>query len=308
MATTLDGVRSVDMVRGSNARGIAAMLLSMACFVTSDTLIKIVGRDMPVGQIMFLRGLFAVLLVGGLAVATGVITRIGSALHPVVALRTFTEVASTVFFFSGLMQLPFADAAAIGQFTPLAVTAGAAMFLAEPVGWRRWLATAVGLGGVLLIIRPGTSAFNPAAILIVICVFFVAARDLITKRMGSGIPIPLLILVSAVAISVCGLCARPFETWVQPNAAMIGGLALSALGVSVGYYGSIVAMRSGEISVVAPFRYSAMLFALMWGYVIFSEVPDRMTWIGITIVVAAGVYTFHRESVRKREAAAVAPR
>lgn len=282
------------------------MLVSMGCFVSSDTLIKIVGRDMPVGQIMFIRGLFAFLIVGVLALATGVIPKIKQALTPTVALRTFFEVGSTIFFFSGLMQLPFADAAAIGQFTPLAVTAGAAMFLSEPVGWRRWLATLVGLIGVLLIIRPGTSAFNPAAILIVACVFFVAARDLITKHMGSAIPVLLLILVSAAAVSVTGLFALAFETWISPSSPALGWLALSALGVTGGYYGAIVAMRAGEISVVAPFRYTAMLFALMWGFLIFGEVPDQITWAGIAIVVIAGVYTFHRESVRKREAASAA--
>lgn len=279
------------------------MFLSMGCFVTSDTLVKLVGRDLPVGQIMFLRGLFAVIVVGALALAFGVITKIRLTLTPAVAARTFAEVASTIMFFTGLMQLPFADAAAIGQFTPLAMTAGAAMFLSEPVGWRRWLATLAGLVGVLMIVRPGTSTFNPAALLIIGCVFFVAARDLITRQMDSGVPILLLILVSAVAISATGLGLRPFEAWVWPNATMIGALAMSAVGVSAGYYGSIVAMRSGEISVVAPFRYTAMLFALLWGYVIFSEVPDRTTWIGIAIVVLAGVYTFHRETVRRREAA-----
>jgi len=282
------------------------MLWSMGCFVTSDTLIKIAGRELPVGQIMFLRGLFAFLIVAAMALATGVITRIRLALTPIVAMRTFVEVGSTVFFFAGLVRLPFADAAAIGQFTPLAVTAGAALFLAEPVGWRRWLATAAGLAGVMLIIRPGTSAFNPAALLIVICVFFVAARDLITKHMGSGVPILLLILVSAGAISVAGLCGLLVETWVLPTPTMIGAVALSALGVTAGYYASIVAMRAGEISVVAPFRYTAILFALMWGYLIFGEVPDQTTWFGIAVVVAAGVYMFHRESVRKREAAVAA--
>ncbi len=304
--TTREGVQGAVHLSGSNARGIAAMVISMACFVTSDTLIKIVGRDMPVGEIMFLRGFFAFLIAGGLGLATGVLTQIRSALTRIVALRTFVEVGSTIFFFTGLMRLPFADAAAIGQFTPLAVTAGAAMFMAEPVGWRRWLATAAGLVGVLMIIRPGTSAFNPAAILIVICVFFVAARDLITKQMGSGVPILVLIVISAGAVAIAGLCGLSVETWVMPTSTMIGGLALSALGVTGGYYSSIVAMRAGEISVVAPFRYAAMLFALMWGYIIFNEVPDRTTWIGITIVVAAGVYTFHRESLRKREAAKVA--
>lgn len=278
------------------------MLFSMGCFVSSDTLIKVVGRDMPVGQIMAVRGVFAFTFVAVLAAATGVLPKIRLALTLVVGIRCFAEVASTVFFFSGLMQLPFADAAAIGQFTPLAVTAAAAVFLNEPVGWRRWLATAVGLVGVLLIIKPGTASFNPAGLLIVACVFFVVLRDLLTRQMGSGVPILLLILVSAAAVGLTGVCGLAFENWIRPTWPMIGYMMMSAIGVTGGYYGAIVAMREGEISVVAPFRYTAMLFALMWGYVIFGEVPDRLTWIGIGIVVAAGVYTFHRESVRRREA------
>ncbi|MEQ1611919.1 MAG: DMT family transporter, partial [Hyphomicrobiaceae bacterium] len=111
---------------------------------------------------------------------------------------------------------------------------------------------------------------------------------------------------SAGAVSLAGLCALPLEAWIRPSSSSYGWLALSALGVTGGYYGAIVAMRAGEIAVVAPFRYTAMLFALMWGYLIFGEVPDSVTWAGIAIVVIAGVYTFHRESVRKREAARAA--
>lgn len=278
------------------------MAISMGCFVTSDTLIKIIGREMPVGQIMFVRGLFAALLVGVLAAATGVLGSTRRAFTPAVGLRCFAEVGATLLFFSGLMRLPFGDAAAIGQFAPLAVTAGAAMFFGEPVGWRRWTATFVGLLGVLLIIRPGSSSFNPAALLIVACVLFSTVRDLVTRQMDASVPIPVLIMLSAIAIVVVGLCIKPMEDWIRPSIVTIGGLFLSAIGVSCGYYASIIAMRSGEISVVAPFRYTAMLFALVWGYVIFGEIPDRTMWAGIAIVILAGVYTFHRESVRRREA------
>ncbi len=303
MATTLEGARPATDAAGSNARGILAMVAAMACFVTSDTLIKIVGRDMPVSQIMFVRGILTVVLIGTLALASGAYRHARALLVPAVGLRTAGEVGATIFFFSGLVLMPFADAAAIGQFTPLAVTAGAALFLNEPVGWRRWLATIVGLLGVLLIIRPGTSAFNPAGLLIVVCVLCVALRDLVTRAMGNAIPAVLLILASAIATTAAGLCGRLFQSWIEVDGQMLVGLAFSALGVSGGYYGAIIAMRSGEIAVVAPFRYASMLVALLWGYVIFGEVPDLVTYLGIAIVVGAGVYTFHRESVRRREAA-----
>jgi drug/metabolite transporter (DMT)-like permease len=291
--------------RGSNARGIAAMLICMFCFVASDTLIKIVGRDLAVGQIMFMRGVVATILLGVIVFANGSHRQIRSIIsHPLVQLRTFAEVAATVLFFSGLMRLPFADAAAIGQVTPLAVTAGAAVFLREPVGWRRWLATLVGFAGVLIIIKPGTSAFNWSALFIVACVCFVVVRDLTTRLISNAAPASVLVFLSVAAVTAGGLGMKTFEVWVIPTWWQVGALALSALGVSAGYYGAIIAMRSGEISVVAPFRYIVMIYALFWSYFIFGEVPDRPTWIGVTIVIAAGLYTVYREHVRKREISA----
>jgi drug/metabolite transporter (DMT)-like permease len=293
---------SAPIERGSNARGIAAMLGCMFCFVASDTIIKIVGKELAVGQIMFIRGIFATLIMGAIVVATGVQRQIKSVISlPIVQLRTFAEAAATVLFFTGLMRLPFADAAAIGQVTPLAVTAGAAIFLKEPVGWRRWLATLVGFTGVLIIIKPGTSAFNWSALFIVACVCFVVIRDLTTRLISTAAPAAVLVFLSVVAVTAGGLCLLPFEVWLAPTALQIAGLALSALGVSAGYYGAIVAMRSGEISVVSPFRYVVMLYAMFWSYFIFGEIPDRTTWIGVSVVIAAGLYTVYREHVRRRD-------
>jgi drug/metabolite transporter (DMT)-like permease len=292
--------------RGSNALGIAAMLGCMFCFVASDTIIKVVGKELAVGQIMFLRGIFATLIMGVIVVATGVHRQVRAVISvPIVQLRTFAEVAATLLFFSGLVRLPFADAAAIGQVTPLAVTAGAAIFLNEPVGWRRWLATLVGFIGVLIIIKPGTSAFNWAALFIVGCVGFVVIRDLTTRLISNAAPAAVLVFLSVAAVPAGGLVMLPFEVWPTPTFAQIAGLALSAVGVSAGYYGAIIAMRSGEISVVSPFRYVVMLYAMFWSYFIFGEVPDRTTWIGVSIVIAAGLYTVYREHVRRRDVASV---
>ncbi len=296
-------ITSLPIERGSNARGIAAMLGCMFCFVASDTIIKIVGKELAVGQIMFIRGIFATLIMGAIVVATGTHRQIRSVISlPIVQLRTFAEAAATLLFFTGLVRLPFADAAAIGQVTPLAVTAGAAIFLKEPVGWRRWLATLVGFIGVLIIIKPGTSAFNWAALFIVACVGFVVIRDLTTRLISNAAPAAVLVFLSVVAVTAAGLCLLPFETWARPTAWQVAGLALSALGVSAGYYGAIIAMRSGEISVVSPFRYVVMLYAMFWSYFIFGEIPDRATWIGVTIVIGAGLYTVYREHVRRRDA------
>jgi drug/metabolite transporter (DMT)-like permease len=305
MALTRDDATTTDRPRGTNTRGILAMLFGMGCFVTSDTLVKLIGTQLPISQIMFVRGVFATLFIGVLVAWSGVWVQVRLVLTPVMAWRTIGELGATIFFFAGLMRLPFADAAAIGQFTPLAVTAGAALFLNEPVGWRRWMATAVGLVGVLLIIRPGTSAFNWAALLIIACIGFVTLRDLITRTIGDVVPSLLIILVTSVCVTLTGMVGYALETWVDLTPNTLLGLAVSALGVTGGYYGVITAMRSGEIAVVGPFRYAAMLFALTWGYFIFGEVPDGLTWAGTAILVSAGLYTLHRERVRKQKDFAV---
>lgn len=291
-----------------NRRGILAMLVGMAFFVLSDTMMKLAGAEVPAGQIMFIRGLFATLLILVLARMSGQLAGLGETLSGPhsrgLAWRTAAEVGAAFCFISGLLSLAFTDAAAIGQFTPLAITAGAAIFLGEPVGWRRWLATIAGLAGVLLIIKPGTTAFQWPALWIVATVLCVTARDLVTRRLGTALPAMHVTIPALAAVSVAGLALAPFEAWVVPSPATTGLLAVSALGVIGGTYGVVVAMRSGEVSVVGPFRYAVILYALVIGWLVFGERPDGLTIAGIAIVLAAGLYTFHRERVRRADIAA----
>jgi drug/metabolite transporter (DMT)-like permease len=287
-----------------NMRGIIAMLISMAAFTVGDTIVKIVGRALPVGEILFLRGLFAVALTSLLVWWTGAWPALPRTKSALMAWRTTAEVTCSVMFFIGLMHLPFSDVAAIGQFTPLAVTAGAALFLGESVGWRRWAATLVGLAGVLLIIQPGSSSFQWAALYIVAAIIGVAARDLITRRISHDVPTLLIAAISSAATCVVGLAMASFETWIYAPPHLVGLLAVAAVAVTTGYYWVIVAMRTGESAVVAPFRYSVMLFALISSYFVFDERPNTTSIVGVAIVIAAGVYTLHREQVRKRDALA----
>ena len=205
------------------------------------------------------------------------------------------EVAAAVLYLSALFHMPIAECTAILQFTPLALTAGAALFLGAPVGWRRWLATLVGLIGVLIIIRPGASAFNPYAALALLSVVFIAARDLITRRLGKDVPTIVIAFTSTAAVAVSSLGLLPFETWRWPSpAAMLALIGASAALLGAQYW-IILAMRTGDIAVVAPFRYSIILWAIVAGFLVWREVPDLATWIGIAIVTAAGLYTFLRE-------------
>ena len=288
-----------------NVRAILAMTASMLCFTAGDAFVKIVGRDLPVSQIMFVRGAFASCLVLGVCAWMGAFTQWRRLLTPLMAWRTVGEICATLFFFTGLMRLSFTDAAAIGQVAPLAVTAGAAVFLSEPVGWRRWTATAIGFVGVLLIIRPGTSAFNPAALLIVMAVAAVALRDLVTRQIGSTLPILLITAAAAVSVTLAGLLFSLVETWRVPTPTLLACLAAAATTVLGGYVFTILATRAGDVSVVSPFRYTSAVFGVGIGVLAFGEHPDGLTLLGLGIVIAAGMYTFMREAKRRRDAAPI---
>lgn len=309
MAAVTDKERATEreassISRGGNSRGVVAMLIGMASFSTSDMMLKIAGQELPIGQIIVTRGVVATTMVLLAAVLTGAMIEGLPWLHTekrrLIVWRSVGEVGATLCFLSGLVQLRFADATAIAQFVPLAVTAAAAIFLAEPVGWRRWLATFVGFIGVMVIIRPGTSAFDPAAFWILGSMVFVVIRDLTTRQIGPRVPGLFLISISATTVTLGGLLFAPFEQWKVVTPQMLLLLCGSAVGVISGYYAMIVAMQSGEIAVVAPFRYSVILFAIGLSVVVLGELPPVTTYIGVAIVMSAGLYTLHRERVRKR--------
>ena len=278
-----------------NLRGIGAMLAAMAAFVVNDAMMKLAAADLPTGQVIFLRGLIIVPVLAALMLASATPTTWDMLRRPGILARCVAEVAAAILYLSALFHMPIAECTAILQFTPLALTAGAALFLSAPVGWRRWLATLVGLIGVLVIIRPGATAFNPYAALALLSVAFIAARDLITRRLGKDVPTIVIAFTSTAAVAISSLGLLPIETWRWPSsAAMLALLGASAALLGAQYW-IILAMRTGDIAVVAPFRYSIILWAIVAGFLVWREVPDLATWIGIAVVTAAGLYTFLRE-------------
>jgi drug/metabolite transporter (DMT)-like permease len=281
-------------------RGILAMVISMAAFVVSDLIVKYAGKDLPLGELLFLRGFSAAIMIAVAAAATGALKSAWKAVSPLMVLRCLGDIGANLFFVLAVVRLPFAEVSAIAQFTPLALTAGAALFLGEAVGWRRWMALLVGMLGVLIIIRPGSSAFDWAALFVLASVLSVTARDLITRHMGVRFPVLLLSLFTAGAVSIGGLALMPFETWVTPSNELLFLMLISGVGVFIGNYTMILALRTGEIAVVAPFRYTILLFAVIGGYLVFGEIPDSITFLGIAVLIGAGLYTLHRERIRMR--------
>lgn len=287
-----------------NLRGSLMMVAAMAGFAIEDAVIKHLAGSLPVGQIMMLIGLGGALVFGLLAHRRGYSLFVPEFARGAVLLRNLSEMLGAAAFVMAIVLAPLAAVTAILQAMPLAVTLGAALFLREPVGWRRWSAILIGFAGVLLIIRPGSAAFEPASLLAVIAVFGLSARDLATRRVparihslqlsgwGFGMVAPaglLLLLASGTAP-------------VVPTAADWGWIA-AALSAGVLAYAALVgATRLGDIAVTTPFRYSRLIFAMIIGLVIFGEIPDAMTLAGSALVVGAGLYTLWRQMLLQRAA------
>ncbi|TDK36697.1 DMT family transporter [Rhizobium deserti] len=295
------------MPLSDNSRGALLMSLAMAAFACNDALVKSITTELSIAQIMAVRGLMTTALVFGIGRYLGVDMSWRIITNRFVIFRVCCELGATLTFFSALKRIEFAAASSIMQSLPLAVTLGAALFLREPVGWRRWAAIAVGFLGVLLIIRPGPEGFAPAALFAVAAVFFTASRDLATRRVSADIPSLSITLFTSLANALLGvILILPMGGWQPVSGSTFGHLALTSLLVFAGYQTVIMAMRSGEISFVAPFRYTSLIWALVIGVLVFNEHPNLSMLVGAAVVIGSGLYTFYRESKRQRALAETA--
>ncbi len=288
----------------TNARAAIFMMIGMAAFTLNDAITKWLATQLGVGQTMMLRGILACILLAMLAHWKGAFQNWRSILHPAVIMRSLMEVCGTVTFLFALPVIALSNISAIYQALPLVVTLGAALFLGEPVGWRRWMAIIVGFGGVMLIVRPGMEGFTIYSVIVLISVFFSATRDIITRKMPENVPTFLIALLASIGVTITGAILVPFQGGLMPvtSREMIGIVAAAVL-LLTAYSTLITAMRSGEVSFVAPFRYIALVVAIIVGYFAFDEHPDGKMLLGAAIVVASGIYTFYRERVRAAEKA-----
>lgn len=299
------------MAISPNMRGALFMSLSMAGFTFNDSIVKLLTSDLNVAQVIFLRGAVASLLIYLLARQRRALRPLRILLDRWVAIRVIGELGGTLTFLIGLSHIPLANASAILQALPLAVTMAAALFLSEPVGWRRWGAILAGFAGVLIIVRPGLEGFSPYALMIVGTVIFAAVRDIATRKVNAAIPSLFLSTVTAAGVTIAGLVLiGPMGGWNPVSAADFGLICLAACLLLVGYQFIIMSMREGEISFIAPFRYTSFIWALLLGMVVFGEYPDAFMITGGAIVIGSGLYTLYRERIRSaaKPAARSAPR
>lgn len=279
------------------------MAFAMGVFSFNDTLTKTTANELPTGEIIAIRGIFATLLLGPIVAYSFGLRSIARTYSRAILVRNVSEVFSVILFLSALFRLPLANVTAILQTLPLTMTAAAALLYREPVGWRRWTAASVGLLGVLLIVRPGSVDFSWWYVSAIVSVIFITARDMATKYIDPTTPSLVIAFLTAAVVMCAGFGIGLTETWIVPSKWALIRLAAAAVLVLIGYYALIECWRQAEISAVAPFRYTIVLWAMVLGYFFLGEVPSRLTIAGSAIVVATGLYTFHRERVRRAKPA-----
>jgi drug/metabolite transporter (DMT)-like permease len=273
----------------ANRRGILYMAAAMVCLVLNDSLMKHLGRSLPVPQMVFVRGVFAVLMVFAVARGTGATTRLPQLADRRVLARATVDAVGTLLYLVALMHLPLGNATAINLAAPLIMAALGVFVLHERAGAARWAAIGAGFVGVLLVIQPRAQGFNAWALVCLSGTFFQALRELLTRRIDPTVPALLITLASALAVMLLAAAATLAQGWQPVSALQLATLALAAALLATGYFFIVNCMRHGDMTVVAPFRYTGLLVAVLLGWLFWDEVPNALAWTGITVLLGAGL-------------------
>jgi drug/metabolite transporter (DMT)-like permease len=280
-------------------RGIALILASTVFLGTSDVTAKYLSATLPSIEIAWIRFLVFALIVSP-AMLGSPRQALRSTRPGLQVMRGIALLLSSLFFISGLRFLPIAEASATSFVSPLFVTALSIVFLGESVGVRRWIATAVGLAGVLIIVRPGTGAFHPAALFPIVSALAWASM-LIMTRMMSGKEYATTTMAYSSIVGVCVLSALVPLVWVALSWHDILFGILIGVASTAGQWIVVLAFRYADASVLAPFSYTQLVWASIFGFLLFGELPDIWTITGATFIVASGLYTAHRERIRRSQ-------
>lgn len=275
----------------ANRRGIMLMLVAMGCYVLNDVFVKLAAQSLPPGQVLAVRGAFASIFV--LTIARG--TRAGwlAALRPLMGVRCGLEVTTALASVIALSLAPLATVSTLMMTAPLMIAATAMALRWEPWRGSRLLATAAGFAGVLLVIQPSAGLDVPAAghACALLCAASLAARDLVTRRIPAAIPSATIAIATTLAVCLAGLLLGLEERWAPLTRHELAVLAAAAGCAALGNYALIVACRGVDLSVVTPFRYSLIVWAMLLGYLIWGDIPQHYAVLGVVLIIAAGVFT-----------------
>ncbi len=286
-----------------NMRGALLMCAAMAAFTFGDASIKATGGDLPLSQLLVIRGVLASAALIGMALYfKGLKLRLPTQDWILILARGLAETGAAYFFLTALLAMPLANVTALLQMLPLTVTLGGALVFREAVGWRRWSAIIIGFVGMLLIVRPGTDGFTGASVYALCAVGAVTVRDLVTRRLSKDVPSLTVTVISSVIVTVFAGIWSVEQEWVAMTPRLSFLVMMATAFIICAYLCSVMVMRVGEVSFIAPFRYTGLVWALILGFLIFGEWPETLTLIGAAIIVATGVFSLLREARLKRRA------
>ncbi len=279
------------------------MIVAMGLFAAVDTFVKLSSTTLDAGQIIALTSAGSFVTFWAIMLYQGDRFFRRDALNPALLTRSACDTMGAFGIVMALSLAPLSTVVAIGQAQPLVVTAGAAFILGETVGWRRWTAVCIGLVGVLVILRPGFGEFNPNLLWTLLYIVALAGRDLASRKLPGRISNSFAVGWSMLPMTLAGILVVPFQGGWQPVTPVTWiWLAGIVVAVSAALWCLTAAMRLGEVSAVAPYRYVRIVYTLIIAYLIFGEVPDALTWIGVGLIIGAGVYAFVREHQLARRA------
>ena len=293
------------MRKTDNAAATLMMVGSMAAFAVEDLFLKRAAMALPPGQVIAMMGAGGALVFWLFAALKRQPILTLRALRGAPLLRALSEAGATMLYITALALIPLSINSALLQASPLVVTMGAALVLGERVGWRRWTAIAVGFAGVLIVLQPWNAAFQAAGLLTVLCVVVLAARDLSTRAMPVDIGTFQLVTWAYLALVPAGLVLMALggDGFAPIDPTRWFDLALALMSGLIGYYAVTAATRLGEAAVIAPFRYTRLVFALLLAMLFLGERPGPAMLLGAALIIGSGLYTFTRERMRARAAA-----
>ena len=268
-----------------NLLGAALMTCCVLAYVLNDAVMKLLFADIDFFQAIFLRGLVSLppLLILAFMTKT-LLQKYSTKNQRLIIIRILAEIGTTVTFLTALKHMPLANVTAILQSLPLAITMAAAIFLGEPVGWRRWSAICVGFTGVLIIIRPGLAGFNSYSLLALAAVILLTVREISTRQLDNKIPTVTVALSATLGITAFAALMLIGTEWAEINFVSWSLIIAAAAAVTVATLLSVVAMRTGDIGFVSPFRYTSLIGAIGLGILLFGEWPDGITLLGASII------------------------
>ncbi len=290
-----------------NRKAILLMVLAMSALATNDAIMRWVGGEIPVGQMMVLRGVFLVaFLYAGARFAFRQTITMNQILHRWCLVRGFAELFATYLFLTSLFLIPIATATTLVFVSPILLTAMSKFVFNEKVGPWRWSAVFAGFVGVLLITSPGGEDWNPAMLLPLGAALFVAVRDSSTRMVASHVSSASVTMTTALVVIIGGLFSIIWG-WSPVDAANAGWMALAGLIIAVSFFSYVVAIRIGELSLVAPIQYVIILWAAVYGWLIWDETPNFNTLMGAGVIVGSGLLILHRERVAHKRQQRVEP-